>query len=197
MDINLKKITGDKLNFKILLLSILVALTPVLYTYLFNSLQFKSMYERFDVSNYYNEFYNGLVEVSDIYIDIDRNINEDGIQKYLEINNTNTTAEGKNREELINIINSKYNNFFNKFIKNSNFEFFVDRGDGTSFTTSTYTNIKDFIEDSRNGYDYVVLFGKNSSNQQGTEVSKSMKTLAGYNEFRSKYDICIRVPKNL
>ena len=80
MDINLKKITRNSLNLKILLLSILVALTPVLYTYIFNSLQFKSMYERFDVSDYYNEFYNGLVEVSDIYEDIDGNINEEGIQ---------------------------------------------------------------------------------------------------------------------
>ena len=53
------------------------------------------------------------------------------------------------------------------------------------------------MEDSRDGYDYVMLFGTNSSNQQGTEVSKSMKSLAGYNDFRSKYDICIRVPKNL
>ena len=155
------------------------------------------MYERFDVSDYYNEFYNGLIEVSDIYEDIDGNINEEGIQKYLEINNTNTTAEGKSGEELIDIINSNYNNFFNKFIKNSNFEFFVDRWDGTPFTTSTYSNIKDFLEDSRDGYDYVMLFGTNSSNQQGTEVSKSMKSLAGYNDFRSKYDICIRVPKNL
>lgn len=197
MDINLKKITRNNLNLKILLLSILVALIPVLYTCLFNSLQFKSMYERFDVSDYYNEFYNGLIEVSDIYEDIDGNINEEGIQKYLEINNTNTTAEGKSGEELIDIINSNYNNFFNKFIKNSNFEFFVDRWDGTPFTTSTYSNIKDFLEDSRDGYDYVMLFGTNSSNQQGTEVSKSMKSLAGYNDFRSKYDICIRVPKNL
>ncbi|MEO2507889.1 sensor histidine kinase [Clostridium paraputrificum] len=197
MDINLKKITRNNLNLKILLLSILVALTPVLYTYLFNSLQFKSMYERFDVSDYYNEFYNGLVEVSDIYEDIDGNINEEGIQKYLEINNTNTTLEGKNKEELINVINSKYNNFFYKFVKNSNFEFFVDRLDKNPFTTSTYTNIKDFLEDSRDGYDYVVLFGTNSSNQQGTEVSKSMKPLAGYNGFRSKYDVCIRVPHNM
>ena len=197
MDINLKKITRNSLNLKILLLSILVALTPVLYTYLFNSLQFKSMYERFDVSDYYNEFYNGLVEVSDIYEDIDGNINEEGIQKYLEINNTNTTAEGKNRGELINIINSKYNNFFNKFIKNSNFEFFVDRWDGTPFTTSTYTNINDFLEDSRYGYDYVMLFGTDSGTKQGTEFSKSMEPLVGYNVTRSKYDVCIRVPHNM